>query len=213
MLWPLVESQTTKEPQRAEITQFFFGQALRTTSGAPLIRGRCGFTLVRHALLHEGALLLQVELERLLLAIFCAARGRLASARVGLVPNRIVVGIDIDLRRLGFGASGRRIPATAALDEVIARVAAMNLRERKAARRIVGGNRRRIIGGQRLRLRQCEGETNPDRPPPLDLRPTLHRTRPPATVPLPASKPIQQGGRGGTRERWRGSMWRQSRRL
>src|SRR6266566_5461049 len=29
MLWPLVESQTTKEPQRAEITQFFFGQALR----------------------------------------------------------------------------------------------------------------------------------------------------------------------------------------
>src|ERR1700693_3800062 len=74
---------------------------------------------VRHALLHEGILLLQVELERLLFAIFGPARGRLALARVRLVPNGIVVGIDIDVRRLGIGSAGRCIPAAAAPDDVI----------------------------------------------------------------------------------------------
>src|ERR1700730_12092601 len=51
--------------------------------------------LVRHALLHEGTLLLQVELERLLFAILGAARDRRGIGSLRLVPDGIVVRIDL----------------------------------------------------------------------------------------------------------------------
>src|ERR1700674_2272553 len=113
--------RSARAPRRACAT----GTPLRCAVDSGSVR----IALIRHALLHEGALLLQVELERLLFASFCSIRGRLAFARVRLVPNGIVVGIDIDLRRLGFGPSGRGVPTAAAPDDVIARVAAMHLLE------------------------------------------------------------------------------------